>query len=207
MPQKLEIISQAELARRLNVTQSAVHNAVKNKRITLRADGKVNYPVALAEWKSNTDPARAKVQIGGSTKPIKPKLAKLDAAALSDIKKLLESEGFDTSNGLSHELVRTAEALARARERMLRIAVRRGELIELRPAQEHGRRIAIGFKRHMEGIPARYADNLAATLKCDPHQLEHELLKVIRASLDDLASTVGPPDPRKAASDEPVVKG
>jgi hypothetical protein len=70
MPKKLDIISQAELARRLDVTQSAVHNAVKNKRITLRPDGKVNYPVALAEWKANTDPARAKVQIDGSTKPI-----------------------------------------------------------------------------------------------------------------------------------------
>ena len=190
MPKKLDIISQAELARRLDVTQSAVHNAVKNKRITLRPDGKINYPVALAEWKANTDPARAKVQIGDLTKPIKPKLANLDAEALSDIKKLLNAEGFDTSDGLSHELVRTAEALARAHERMFDLAIKRKEYIPLKPAAEHTRNIFIGFRKMMENIPARHADTIAAKLGCDPHTLEQEMSRVIRETLNEMAAPV-----------------
>ena len=75
---------------------------------------------------------------------------------------------------------------------MLRIAVRRRELVELRGVQETGRNIAIGFKRAMQNIPARVADEIAAKLGCSAHDLEREMSQAIRDTLDQLANTVAP---------------
>jgi len=187
MPKKLDIISQAELARRLDVTQSAVHNAVKTRRITLRSDGKVNFPVAVAEWKSNSDVSKRKLKFADESKPAKLKASKLDAAALTRIKELLQSEGFDVSDGLNPELVRIAEGIARANERMFRLDVEKKKYILTRAIGELNQRIAIGWRRAMENLPARVADEMAARLNCAAHDLEQELVAAIKVTLDSLA--------------------
>jgi hypothetical protein len=87
---------------------------------------------------------KAQVQIGSSTEPKPPKL---DAEALTEIMKLLQSEGFDVSGGLTHELIRSAEGLARAHERIFDLAIERKEYIELKPAAEHTRNIFICFRK------------------------------------------------------------
>ena len=161
MPKNSDEISLSELARRLKVTPSAVTKALKSKRITRLPNGKVNYAIAVAQWKANSEPSKRKVKFDADRPAAKLKVSKLDAAALSDIKKLLNAEGFDTSAGLTHELVRTAEGLARAHERMFRLAIQRKEYVPLGPVQQHTYNIFVGFRKAMENIPARSAAIIA----------------------------------------------
>ena len=104
--------------------------------------------------------------------------------------KLLESEGIDTTGGLAHELIRSAEGLARANERIFDLAIKRKEYIPLKPAAEHTRNIFIGFKKMMLNIPARTADTIAAKLGCDTFLLEQEMSRVIRETFDEMAAPV-----------------
>ena len=60
---RVELISQAEYARRRGVAKSAVAKAVKEKRITL-IDGKIDPAVADIQWSQNT---RARGDSGRST--------------------------------------------------------------------------------------------------------------------------------------------
>ena len=146
--------------------------------------------MALAEWKANTDPSKRRVKLEGESKAKKPtkfKLAQIDDVTLSDIKKLLASEGIDTSNGLTFELIRAAEGLARAHERMFNLAIKRKEYIPLKGAAESTRNIFIGFRKMMESIPARHADTMAANIWCDAHLLEQEMIRVIKETLNLMA--------------------
>ena len=190
MPKNSDEISLSELARRLKVTPSAVTKALKSKRITRLPNGRVNYAIAVAQWKSNSEPSKRKVKFDADKPLPKLKVSKLDAAALSDIKKLLNAEGFDTSAGLTHELVRTAEGLARAHERMFKLAIQRKEYIPLKPAQQHTYNIFVGFRKAMENIPARSAAIIAGKLGCDAWGLEQELIKAIKETLNELAAPV-----------------
>ena len=190
MPKNSDEISLSELARRLNISPSAVTKALKSKRITRLPNGKVNYAIAVAQWKANSEPSKRKVKFAEDKPSAKLKVSKLDAAALSDIKRLLNAEGFDTSSGLTHELVRTAEGLARAHERMFKLAIQRKEYVPLQPVQEHTYNIFVGFRKAIESIPARTADTIAAKLGCDAFLLEQEMLKAIKETLNELAAPV-----------------
>jgi hypothetical protein len=205
MAKKSDIISQAEFARRVGVTQSAVHNAVKTKRITLRPDGKLNYPIAIAEWRANTDVSKRKLKFADESKPVKLKSSKLDAAALTRIKELLQSEGFDVSDGLNPELVRIAEGVARANERMFRLDVEKRKYILTAAIGELNQRIAIGWRRAIENFPARISAELAAKLRCDEHALrearsdegQHRMKQTFR---DQMIEEIRRANPKKCES-------
>lgn len=65
---RVELVSQAEYARRRGVAKSAVAKAVKEKRITL-IDGKIDPAVADIQWQQNTR-ARADSGRAGASLPI-----------------------------------------------------------------------------------------------------------------------------------------
>jgi hypothetical protein len=67
---------------------------------------------------------------------------------------------------MTFELARAAEAIARTRERMFRLAVQQKQFIPLGPAQEHIYRAFVGFRKQMESVPARHAAIIAAKLGC-----------------------------------------
>ena len=187
MTKKSDIVSQAEFARRVGVTQSAVHRAIKDRRITLRADGKLHFPVAVAEWRANTDVSKRKVKFADESKPAKFRPTKIDAETLTRVKQLLLDEGMDFSGGLSPELIRAAEGLARAQERAWRLDVEKKKYILTSAIGEINQRIAIGWRRTMENLPARICPELAAKLGCDELALHHELRAAIKTTLDSLA--------------------
>jgi hypothetical protein len=143
--------------------------------------------VAVAEWRANTDVSKRKVKFSDESKPAKLKPTKIDAETVTRVKQLLLDEGMDLSEGLSPELIRAAEGLARAQERAWRLDVEKKKYILTRAIGEINQRIAIGWRRAMENLPARISAELAAKLRCDERALNQELLAAIKATLDSLA--------------------
>ena len=179
-------------AKALGYSISTLHKHRKNGAFKPLSDGSYNLEAVRAGLLKFTVPnAEHKGKLGPRRK-VKVKLDQIDAETLTDIKKLLESEGFDTSGGLTLELVKAVEGIARAHTRMFALAIKRGEYVKLADVQQTGLRIAIGFRRAIENIPARHADIMAAALACDPHALKQEMARVIKETLDGLATTVGP---------------
>jgi hypothetical protein len=128
--------------------------------------------------------------------------------AQTDLKKLLQSEGFDTSGGLIFELVKAVEGIARAHTRMFDQAIKRGEYVKLTDVQHSNLKIAIGFKRTLENAPARYADQMAAELGVSAHTLEQKLRTMLKEVLDMMGERkfLAPPGELEAALAK-VLKG
>ena len=66
--------------------------------------------------------------------------------------------------GLDVSLARTAVTVLKARERHLKIAERRKELVPLAAVKDHVSKAFIGYRQAMERMPVRWASQIAATL-------------------------------------------
>jgi hypothetical protein len=177
-------ISLNACSKALGYSISTLHKHRKNGALKPLRDGSYDLEAVRKGLLQFTVPSAKHKDVLG---PKRKALPQIDAAKLTDIKKLLASEGFDLSNGLTVELVRAAEGISRSHQRMFDLAIKRRQYIETRAMGELNQRITIGWRRAMENLPARVADEIAARLSCSAHDLEKEMLAAIKDVLNSLA--------------------
>ena len=134
----VQLISQAEYAKRRGCSQVAVHKAVKAKRITL-IEGMIDPIVADMQWQQNTR-ARA------SSKP--------QASAPQDKPEADSDDGYWQS--------RSRREAAEAEMAELKLSEQRGELVRAADVRSAYSKRAAGLREALLQIPARLAAVLAA---------------------------------------------
>jgi hypothetical protein len=191
---KSQIVSKAEFARRLGVSPAAVSKAVKYGRISVRADGKIDYASALAQWRANTDPEKTWVKPaaddGAEEDTEANEATVVSDEALTKIKALLSEQGVAVDGPLTIQLARTAEVISRTEERQFRLAIKRGEYLPKGKVYAHFGRISVEIKKAFLNLPSRHAPIIAGELGVDEFKLEQALKKAIDATLNELAEPI-----------------
>ncbi|CAH1657111.1 conserved hypothetical protein [Hyphomicrobiales bacterium] len=187
-------VSRRELARILGVSEAGVRKALSQGKITALPDGTIDPEAAREAWAKNSDPARTKVRSARTVRTDPEQAAPLDEGtareAVNLIKRVLMEEGGAESTGLDFDQARTAETILKARERDIRIAKLRKELVPLEAVRKHVNRAFTGYRQAVQGIPARFGAQMAAEVGCDVGLLDAALNKVIAMVLDELSSPV-----------------
>jgi hypothetical protein len=189
-------VSRREFAKQIGVSEGAVRKAIQTGRIEALPDGTIDPVAALRAWTSNTDPSR--IGLRQTAMPaattqalVRPVVTSDDAkAAVNLITRILMEEGHEDPGKVDYGAARTAETILKARERDLRIAERRKELVPLVSVKQHIEKAFIGYRQAMQRLPSRHVPTMAAELKCDPVLLESLLSKAIAETLRELSSPV-----------------
>ncbi|MFM1991328.1 MAG: hypothetical protein RJA99_4285 [Pseudomonadota bacterium] len=168
----VQLITQAEYARRRGVSRAAVTQAVKAGRIVL-IDGKVDPDVADVQWKRNTDPAQqrgaAALASMASTAAIAPRAPAGEEGAPPDL----------------HDARRRREqALAELAE--LELAEKRGELVPVADVQKALVSKVLGVRDSLDTLADRLSPLLAA--ESDPAKVYAMLRSEIRQVLAQLST-------------------
>lgn len=179
-------VSRREFARRVGVGESAVRKAIDAGRIELLPDGTIDPNRAAKSWARQTDPARSKVR----TKSTAVRTEQDAADAVTLIRRILSEEGAESTGQIDFGMARIAETILKARERELKMAQRRKELVPLERVREHVSRAFIGFRQAVQRLPSRHVAAIAAELGCDAGALDAALSKAIAAELDGLSAPV-----------------
>lgn len=190
---KPKSMSKSEFARHIGVSPPAVSKAAKSGRISTLADGRLDPISASEQWVANTDPERSKVvkaKPKSSTRVKTGEKSLVSAEALTAIKSLLSEQGIEVDGGLTIQLARTAETIARIDERQFKLAIRRGEFLPKAKVFAHFGRISIGIREAFLNLPSRHAPTMAAELGCDEFKLEQAMRKAIDATLNEIAEPI-----------------
>lgn len=123
------LITQAEFARRHNVTRQAVADWVKRGVIQL-ADGLVDEVVALAAIAAVHDPGRPSKVLTLISGPA-PTMTAAELPAPAATAPAAEAPASTTEESISFHQAKTRRELAEAERAELRLAKERGELVEL----------------------------------------------------------------------------
>lgn len=187
-------LSRRAFGQLVGVSGAAVQKAVNAGRIELLPDGTIDADAALKRWRATTDPARSKASTAKVNGPAKKKTAvrtRQDAVdAVTLIRRVLKEEGADSTGEIDFGMARIAETILKARERELKMAERRKELVPLARVREHALKAFIGYRQAIQRLPSRHAAAIAAELGCDAGALETLLSKAIAAELDGLSEPV-----------------
>jgi len=185
-------VSQRAFARLAGVSPKAVRKAISAGRVTLLADGTIDADAALKRWRATTDPARSRVGTMGTagTKPPAVRTEQDAADAITLIRRILAEEGADSSGEIDFGMARIAETILKVKERELKMAQRRKELVPLDRVREHVSRAFIGFRQAVQRLPGRHAASIAAELGCDAGALEAAMAKAIQEELSALSAPV-----------------
>jgi hypothetical protein len=162
----VQLISQAEYAKRRGCSQVAVHKAVKAGRITL-IDGKIDPAVADVQWQANT---RARV----STRPPQG-----EGATAAGAPRMADDDG----DGYWQSRARREKAEADTAE--LKLAELRGDLVRADAIRAvHAKRLA-GLREALLQLPARLSPVLAA--EADQARCHDALQRELHAVLASVA--------------------
>lgn len=184
-------VSRRQFAKQAGVSEMAVRKAIKAGRITLLPNGTIDAVAAMEQWERGTDPARTKVRTDKRPARSAAVRTEQDAAdAITLIRRVLSEEGADSTGKIDFGMARIAETILKARERELKMAQRRKELVSLDRVREHVSKAFIGFRQAVQRLPSRHVAAIAAELGCDAGALEAALSKAIAAELDDLSTPV-----------------
>jgi hypothetical protein len=151
---KVELITQAEYARRRGVDPTSVRDAVRGQRITL-IDGKIDPVVADAQWQANT---RKRVAIGDEIGALRIQAAAPSASPPP------ASPPPDGWSGYvpDYQESRARREAAEAELAELRLAEEQGDLIRTDAVRSaYSRRVA-SLREALMQIPARLSPVLAA---------------------------------------------
>lgn len=176
----VQLITQAEYARRRGVSRAAVTQAVKAGRITL-IDGKVDPEVADIQWARNTDAAQqrgAAAQASMSTSSsaaIAPRTGSRGGSEKGD-----EGGGAD----LHDARARREQALAELAE--LELAEKRGELVSVAEVEKALVSKILGVRDSLDTLADRLSPLLAA--ESDPAKVYAMLRGEIRQVLAQLST-------------------
>ena len=182
--------SNRELARQLEVSETAVRRAEKAGRIRREADGAWDLARVRAAWAGSTDPAQ---QRGGSgagdgSKAARRAVKPVPEAALGAVRDTLREHGEPVSaGGMTFIQARTANEVLKAQERRVRLQRMKGELVDRAKAVAQVFRLARDERDAWVNWPARVAAMIAAELEVDPHKLHTVLEREVREHLAELA--------------------
>lgn len=183
-------ISKREAGRLIGVSEKAVRKAILSGRIKA-VDGKVDAETVQDEWARSTEPTRTKVRGPVSAGPQPVVRTEADARdAIGLVRRILIEEGHVSEGELTFADMRTAETIIKIRERELKLAERRKEVIPVSKAREHIERAFIGYRQAVQRLPSRHAAAIAAALGCDPAALDKALSQAIADELDTLSTPV-----------------
>ena len=187
-------VSARELGRLLGVSDTAVRKAAKARRIPQHTDGTFDADACRSAWAGSTDPARTKVREPANQKPqtgTQPAVRTVDdaKAAVALIAEVLRQEGV-APGGIDFNATRMADTILKARERDLKIAQRRKELVPLAEQTKHVDKMFIAFRQAWQRMPSRHVPEMAARLSCDPALLDELMSKAIAADLEELSAPV-----------------
>jgi hypothetical protein len=180
-------ITRRALAKQLKVSVSAVQKAIQTKRIPVLPDGSLDPETAEAAWVQRSEPARSRVRRDGQPPIETPDDARL---AVALVRRVLEEEGAPAGEAIDFVSARIAETILRARERDLKLAQRRRELVELTPVREQVARAFVSLRQTWQNFPARHAAAIAAETGCDAGLLNAALAKAIASELTQLSTPV-----------------
>jgi hypothetical protein len=172
---KVELITQAEYARRRGVDPTSVRDAVKGKRITL-IDGKIDPVVADAQWQANT---RQRVSINDEIGPLRTQAAAAPAPASAP-----PAGSFGYVPDYQESRARREAAEAELAE--LKLAEEQGDLIRTDAVRSSYSRRAAGLREAIMQIPARLSPVLAA--ESDPAKIHDHLQAELRLVLEQVTT-------------------
>ena len=183
--------SNRELARQLEVSETAVRRAERAGRIVREPDGVWDLPKVKAAWAGNTDPAQQRP--GPEQRSDRPARARramkpVPEAAVGAVRETLREHGEPVSaGGMTFMQARTANEVLKAQERRVRLQRMKGELVDRAKAVAQVFRLAREERDAWVNWPARVAAMIAAELEVDPHQLHTVLDRHVRDHLAELA--------------------
>ena len=109
--------------------------------------------------------------------------------AITLIMQVLREEGVAV-DGIDFPAARLADTILKARDRGMRIAERKKQLVPLAAVKAHAEKAFTGYKRAIQGMPARYASQMAAELGCDAGRLDAAMGRMIHETLLELSAPV-----------------
>lgn len=146
----VELVSQAEYARRRGVAKSAVCKAVAERRISL-IDGKIDPAVADIQWERNT---RARADSGQATTQSLPAMAIASAPASSPLAEVLPPSTADEGE---YSVNRARRERYEADLAQMKLQEQQGDLVRVAEVRaEIGKRVG-QLKNNLLQIPARLA--------------------------------------------------
>jgi hypothetical protein len=192
--------SNRELARQLEVSETAVRRAEKAGRIRREADGSWDAARVKATWSDNTDQAQQRPPRERGNRSRRAALKPVPEAALGAVRDTLREHGEPVSAaGMTFMQARTANEVLKAQERRLRLQQMKGELVDRAQAVAQVFRLARDERDAWVNWPARVAAVMAAelsaacseaaggTVELDAHRLHSLLERHVREHLAELA--------------------
>jgi hypothetical protein len=130
--------SNRELARQLEVSETAVRRAERARRIKREADGSWDPAKVKAAWSDNTDQAQQRPARGGGPGLKRRVLRPVSKAALGAVRETLREHGEPVTAGtLTFMQARTANEVLKAQERQVRLQRMKAELVDREPRPWH----------------------------------------------------------------------
>ena len=189
-----EGVSARAFARLVGVSDTAIRKAVKTGRLKALSDGTIDPVAGERQWKAAADPARGKPREPANSR-VAPTIVAVRSedearAAVHLIARVLQEEGAESAGTIDFGMARTAETILKARERDLKIAERRKELVPLALVKGHIEKAFVGYRQAVQRLPSRFAAQMAADVGCEAGALDAALSKVIATVLDELSAPV-----------------
>lgn len=192
------LVTKSEFSRRLGISKARVSQYV-GQGLPVDASGKIDEAIGRAWVKANiaSEPSRlntkrsarrARGKAAKATPPVRTEQDALTAVTL--VKRVLEQDSTGKPEGVDLSMARTAESILKSRERELKLAERRKELVPIADVRAHVSKAFTGFKMTMQRIPVRHAGAIAAALGVDAGKLEKLLDAAIRSELEALSAPV-----------------
>jgi hypothetical protein len=181
--------SNRDLARRLEVSETAIRRAEKAGRIEREADGSWDLSKVQTAWSSNTDPSQQRQSPGRGqprAKPVGTAMKPVPEAAVGAVRDTLRESGEPVSAGGIMQ-ARTANEVLKAQERRVRLQRMKGELVDRAKAVAQVFKLAREERDAWVNWPARVAAIIAAELEVDPHRLHTVLERHVGDHLGELA--------------------
>ena len=172
----VELVTQAEYARRRGVDPTTVRDAIRAGRISL-IDGRIDPAVADVQWQRNTR-ARAR-NVGSVQAPQVPPPAGGQHAGAAP-----EPAGRE-----SYDEARRRRELAEANLAELKLAELRGELLRADAVRAQVAKLAAGLREGLLQIPPRLAPVLAAG--ADAAKVQDALADALRQVLEQVSQEAG----------------
>lgn len=181
------LLTYSAYAAHRGVSVEAVSKAVDAERISVLVDDKgrrwLEAELTDTEWNENSDPAK---RIGGEAAA---RLARGEDDDEEDDEDEDDAQDVTGRGDLSYNKARARREVANAELAELKLAERRGQLVELaaveKGAEDNGRLV----REALMGIPDRLSGLLAG--ETDPHRVHLSLTDEIRRALEELTGDDG----------------
>lgn len=155
-------VTQAELARQLEVSRQAVNDLVRRGIIEVGQDGRIDLELARVALANRVRPSGKTAAALGTPPPVAQGIA-------------IAPPGADATpdTGVSYHVAKTLREAAEAKIAQLRLGELRGELVRADTVRAETARLAASLRESLLQLPARLTPVLAA--ETDPAKL-HDLL-------------------------------